>query len=136
MFNINNESYIAHAAQLVSLIKENSPAIYGYTLTWSSDDLTKIKTDIEEYPSKEVWKLSIPGADSFEVNVEVDKDKIRVFFDEHVDDTFFTAEDMEYSLQMYHDVRKITSYMERGILHIVIPFKEEYVSDIDVEEKA
>jgi len=120
----------------IQLVRDTPPPSYGYTLTWSNDDLNKIKTDVEDYPSKEVWKLCIPGASSYEVNVEVDKDKIRVYFDEDVDDTFFTAEDMEYTLQMYHDVKKITSYMERGILHVVIPFKEEYISDIDVEEKA
>ena len=106
------------------------PNTFSYIISSASIDTKEIKENTIECDYKIVWELGVPGATKEDITIEVKGDIIEVSFNEFTEDTFFTPETKTIPVKVHYNVKKITSFLEKGILSIEIPFKQDYLNTI------
>ena len=124
----------------------------GYVTTGSSNigiiiaDAFKVSPFM---PKKKVFEeseltkvgIAVPGVFGKDLAVWVEKNEVVVSYTERdeinmEEECNFMEGDFTVTipLEFYHNVKKITSKLERGILWIYIPHKPEYDNDIEIDE--
>jgi len=121
----------------------NSPALSGYVIASTVNGVgwvpcpPFIKSKEFSDKSSTYILVSVPGVAAKDLDISVDKDKLTVTYKSSIDsDNDFTDDFVLYfDIKHYQNVKKITSKLERGVLKVYIPHKEEYSKNIEISEK-
>ena len=85
-----------------------------------------------EDKEKDEFLMLLPGVKADDVRVNVVKGVINV---EGISESLFVPSPFYANIELndYHDAKKTTAYIQRGILTIEVPYKEGTVFNVNVE---